>query len=70
MERLSTFERRAGGGGDFYNTTLSRVSRRFACALVASTLEGHTLYRDAFRMLGVSKVETFKNLGREVGLIR
>ncbi len=70
LERLSTFERRAGGGGDFYNTTLSRVSRRFACALVASTLEGHTLYRDAFRMLGVSKVETFKNLGREVGLIR
>ena len=32
-------------------------------------LEGQTLYRDAFRMLGVSKTETFNNLGREVGLM-
>ena len=34
---------------------MSRVSRRFAQTLVASTLEGRTLYRDAFRMLGISK---------------
>ncbi len=58
-----------GGGGNFYNTTLARVSRRFARALVESTLEGHTLYRDAFRMLGVRKTATFNNLGREVGVI-
>lgn len=56
------------GGGDFYRTTLSRVSRRFARALVESTLEGQTLYRDAFRMLGVSKTETFNKIGREVGM--
>lgn len=59
----------SSGGGNFYRTTLSRVSRRFARALVVSTLEGQTLYRDAFRMLGVSKTETFNNLGREVGLM-
>ena len=58
-----------GSGGDFYRTTLSRVSRRFARAVVASTLEGQTLYRDAYRMLGVSKTETFNNLGREVGIM-
>ena len=58
-----------GSGGDFYRTTLSRVSRRFARALVGSTLEGQTLYRDAYRMLGVSKTETFNNLGREVGMM-
>ena len=58
-----------GSGGDFYRTTLARVSRRFASALVVSTLEGQTLYRDAFRMLGVSKTETFNNLGREVGVM-
>lgn len=68
IERLRTFKQ-SGGGGDFYRTTLSRVSRRFAQALVASTLEGQTLYRDAFRMLGISKSETFNNLGREVGIL-
>lgn len=55
------------GGGDFYRTTLARVSRRFARALVESTLEGQTLYRDAFRMLGVAKTATFNHIGREVG---
>ena len=45
------------------------MSRRFVQALVVSTLEGQTLYRDAFRMLGVSRTETFNNLGREVGVM-
>ena len=57
-----------GSGGNFYRTTLARVSPRFARALIVSTLEGQTLYRDAFRMLGISKTETFNNLGREVGV--
>ena len=57
------------GRGNFYRTTLARVSPRFARALVASTLEGQTLYRDAFRMIGISKTETFNKLGREVGVI-
>lgn len=60
---------KGGGGGNFYHTTIARVSRRFTRALVVSTLEGHTLYRDAFRMLGISRTETFENLGREVGVI-
>ena len=59
----------SNGGGDFYRTTLARVSRRFARALVVSTLEGQTLYRDAFRMLGVSKTKAFNNLGREAGVM-
>ena len=68
VERLRTLARGGSDGGDFYRTTLARVSRRFARALVVSTLEGHTLYRDAFRMLGVRKIETFNNLAREVGV--
>ena len=67
--RLRTLAQRGSDGGDFYRTTLSRVSRRFAHALVVSTLEGQTLYRDAYRMLGVSKAETFNKLGREVGVM-
>ena len=67
--RLRTLAQRGSNGGDFYRTTPSRVSRRFAHALVVSTLEGQTLYRDAYRMLGVSKAETFNKLGREVGVM-
>jgi len=67
--RLRVLAERGGGGGDFYRTTLSRVSRRFARALVESTLEGQTLYRDAFRMLGVAKTETFNHIGQEVGVL-
>lgn len=67
--RLRELAGAGAGGGDFYRTTLTRVGRRFARALVESTLEGQTLYRDAFRMLGVSRTETFNNIGREAGVM-
>jgi Zn-dependent peptidase ImmA (M78 family)/transcriptional regulator with XRE-family HTH domain len=66
--RLKTLaEGKSAGGGDFYRTTVARVSKRFAQTLVASTLEGRTLYRDAFRMLGIAKPGTFNELGRTLG---
>ena len=68
-EHLRVFFQARESGGDFYRTTLARVSRRFARALVVSTLEGQTLYRDAFRMLGISKTQSFNKLGREVGVM-
>jgi Zn-dependent peptidase ImmA (M78 family) len=57
-----------GSGGNFYLTQAARVSKRFAAALVTSTLEGQTRYNDAFRMLGFSKQATFKELGRSLGV--
>lgn len=66
LERLRVLSR--GGGGNFYLTEAMRVSRRFASALVVSTLEGQTLYRDALRMLGFSKLSTFHELGRSLGV--
>ena len=58
-----------GSGGDFYLTLGARVSKRFARALVVSTLEGRTAFTETFRMLGLKKMATFHELGRslEVG---
>ena len=66
--KLRDRQHRKNSGGDFHLTTLARVSRRFARALVASTIEGRTLYRDAFRMLGISKASTLDKIGREAGV--
>ena len=58
LKRLQNIPK--GSGGNFYATQSVRVGERFARAVVASTLEGQTLYRDAFRLLGFSKLETFR----------
>lgn len=64
VARLEAIQR--GSGGNFYLSQAARVSKRFARALFESTLEGRTLYRDAMKMLGVSKIETFNELGRSL----
>ncbi|MCK4343182.1 MAG: ImmA/IrrE family metallo-endopeptidase [Phycisphaerae bacterium] len=57
-------------GGDFYRTCGLRVSRRFARAIVVNTLEGHTSFTEAFRLLGLKKMATFREIGQrlEVGV--
>lgn len=60
---------RTSGGGNFYRTLGTRTGKRFARALLSSTLEGQTLFQDAFRMLGVRKTSTFYEAAREMGVM-
>jgi len=68
QERLRSLQERSSGGGDFYRSLGARTSKRFARALVSSTLEGLTSFPDAFRMLGMRKTATFYEAARELGV--
>lgn len=56
-------------GGDYYNTQPLRVSRKFAQAIINDTKAGQTLHRDAYKLLGTKKHETFTKLGEKVGVL-
>ncbi len=56
-------------GGNFYNTLLTRISKQFARSVIANTLEGQTLYTDAFNMLGLKKQSTFDKLCKQLEVI-
>ena len=68
QERLHTLKERSSPGGDFYRSLGARTSKRFARAIVSSTLEGLTSFPEAFRMLGVRKTATFFEAARELGV--
>ncbi|WP_104125771.1 ImmA/IrrE family metallo-endopeptidase [Cryobacterium sp. Y57] len=59
---------RSGSGGDYYNTQPLRISRSFARAVIVDTMEGRTLYRDAFGLLGAAKRKTFEGLATRLGV--
>jgi Zn-dependent peptidase ImmA (M78 family) len=69
QERLRTLKERGSSGGDFYRSLGARTSKRFARAIVSSTLEGLTSFPEAFRMLGVRKTATFYEAARELGVM-
>jgi Zn-dependent peptidase ImmA (M78 family) len=69
IERIRALDRGGSDGGDFYRTLGARTGKLFARAILSSTLEGQTLFQDAFRMLGVRKTSTFYEAARELGVM-
>lgn len=69
LGRLSSLKDQSAGGGNFYNTEAARVSKRFATALLVSTFEGNTLFRDAARLLGIKKVSTVNEFASRLGVV-
>lgn len=57
-----------GSGGNYYNTQPLRVSQTFARAVIVDTLEGRTLYRDAYGLLGAAQRKTFDGLATTLGV--
>ena len=51
----------AAGGGDFWNTQKWRIGRRFGESVARAVKEGRLLYRDAYRLTGLSG-DTFDNM--------
>lgn len=68
QERLRSLKESNDPGGHFYRSLSARTSKRFARAIVSSTLEGLTSFPDAFRMLGIRKTATFFQAARELGV--
>jgi Zn-dependent peptidase ImmA (M78 family) len=68
VRRLQSLERSDTGGGNFYNTTLARVGKRFASAIIGTTLEGRGSFSEAFQLLGFKKMSVLDELGRRVGV--
>lgn len=54
------------GGGNYYRTQPLRLSRQFAKAVISSTREGSTSYREAYQLLGTKKHATFEGLAEEL----
>lgn len=67
QKRLASISQNRRGGGNFSKTTLVRVSSRFARTLIQDTLNGHTKFTEAYRMLGIN-AEAFNSLAQELGL--
>jgi Zn-dependent peptidase ImmA (M78 family) len=65
-ERLRSLPKRSGG--NFYLSMGARVSKRFARAMVSTTLGGQGSFTEAFRLLGIKKLATLHDLGTRLGV--
>jgi Zn-dependent peptidase ImmA (M78 family) len=65
---LNLLAGKTSSGGNYYNTQPLRVSQAFARAVIVDAMEGRTLYRDAFSLLGTAKQSTFNGMADRLGV--
>ena len=53
-------------GGRYPRNVMSRAGRRFARALVVSTLEGRTSFTESYRLLDIKKLSVFKEVAQSL----
>jgi len=66
-DRLEALKERPATGGDFHRNQPPQIGRRFGAAVVESTLEGRTLYRDALSLLDFKKTSSFERFSQTLG---
>ena len=59
---------KSASGGNFYATFNNRMNSNFVRALITSTLEGKTLYRECFRLLEIKNAQTLESLAKNYGI--
>ena len=67
-DRILALDQDKSPGGDFYSTQPVRTSKRLMRAVLAETLEGRTLYRDAFHLLSFRSSDALSNLADRLGV--
>jgi Zn-dependent peptidase ImmA (M78 family)/transcriptional regulator with XRE-family HTH domain len=67
-ERLERHLQQGGSGGNFHNNQPGQIGRRLGAAIIASTLEGKMLYRDALALMDMKKESSFKEFARTLNL--
>ncbi|CAG7648133.1 ImmA/IrrE family metallo-endopeptidase [Paenibacillus allorhizosphaerae] len=70
LKKLKNQQPKTNSGGDFYNTTISRLGNTFTNAVIYQTLTGNIQYTDAFKLTGLRNktFENFVSLVRERGV--
>ncbi|WP_074046596.1 ImmA/IrrE family metallo-endopeptidase [Dermacoccus nishinomiyaensis] len=68
LARVREITATKGSGGNYYDTQPLRVSQNFARAVIVDALEGRTLFRDAYGLLGAAKRKTFDGLAEKLGV--
>ena len=67
-EELARLRQLRSSGGRYQRNVMSRAGRRFARALVVSTLEGRTSFTESFRLLDIKKLSVFKEVSESLGV--